>query len=92
MEPKEALFTRFLMMAPLFLVLLLGLEIVQAPVWYIHLTGVLGLLGQTLLSASGRSLEVSGRGHNGWALGMVQLSLLLAAVGCTLWTFIGEAP
>ena len=73
--------------APLCLVFLVALEFVQAPGWYLHLTGSTLVLGRTLhamglLKSQGHSRErVAG-------MMLTFASLILGAVGVTLFTFI----
>ncbi len=72
---------------PMGLILLIGLEFVQAPAWYLHLCG-LSLLAGRLLHAHG--LADSDGPSFGRVRGMqlTFLSLLLSSVGITLWTFV----
>lgn len=81
-------FGNFSEYVPMGLILLIALEIVQAPPWYMHLCGITLLVG--------RITHALGLGHgqlNPRVAGMVLtlLSLALGSVGVMLFTFLGEA-
>jgi uncharacterized protein len=75
--------------APIGLLLLAALEFVQAPVWYMHLTGMSLLLGR-LLHAYGLPKPPL---HFGRWVGMTLtlVSVGLGSIGVMLFTFIGGA-
>jgi len=82
-------FGNFSEYVPMGLLLLIALEIAQAPPWYMHLCGA------TLLA--GRLAHAQGLGAGDLkprVTGMVLtlLSLAFGSVGAVLWTFLGPLP
>ena len=83
-------FGNFTEYAPIGLVLLIALEFVQSPFWYLHLCGVTLLLGRTLHAiALGRGKGV-GRGR---VVGMVLTltSIALSSLGVLFFSMFGTA-
>lgn len=78
-------FGNFIEYVPLGLIMLIGLEIAQAPTWYIHFCGMTLLLGR-LLHAVG--LSHPGPAGRARVAGMVLTftSLFVGSCGVTLWT------
>jgi uncharacterized membrane protein YecN with MAPEG domain len=75
---------------PLGLVLLIGLEFVQAPVWYMHLCGTTLLVGR-ILHALGIS-RTSGKSRERMAGMMLTFfSIFLSSIGVSLWAFLGPS-
>jgi uncharacterized membrane protein YecN with MAPEG domain len=73
-------------LAALALVDLLGLEVVQAPAWYLHLCGFGVLLSQTALALAFEPNRASLRPVG---LKLMVISLAVASLGATVWTFVG---
>lgn len=79
-------FGNFAEYVPLGLVLLAGLEFVQAPVWYMHIAGAALLMGRIF-----HAIGLLGEGSlNARTVGMMLtfLSLALSAVGMTLFSLV----
>lgn len=78
-------FTEFV---PIGLILLIALEFVQSPIWYMHTAGACLLLGRTMHAiALGQ-----GNGVNiGRRIGMVLtfMSILISSVGVLYWSMTG---
>ena len=72
---------------PIGLALLIGLEFVQAPVWYMHVCGMTLLAGR-ILHAIGLTRATQERVY-GMVLTLV--SLLLSSIGVSLWSFLGPS-
>jgi uncharacterized membrane protein YecN with MAPEG domain len=75
---------------PVGLILLFALEFVQAPVWYLHLTGLLLLVGRIIHALGlGRTAGAS----RGRVAGMMMTfaSLLLSSAGVLIWSFLGPS-
>jgi uncharacterized membrane protein YecN with MAPEG domain len=70
---------------PLGLVLLLGLEFVQAPIWYMHLAGGMLLIGR-ILHAMGLSQSRKASGPRFIGMNLTFISILLSSVGITLFS------
>lgn len=79
-------FGNFIEYAPMGLILLMALEIAQAPPWYLHLCGATLLIGRIVhaqgLGASRLKIRFAG-------MVLTLLSVGLGAIGVTLWTFMG---
>ena len=72
---------------PLGLILIIALEFVQAPIWYLHLCGMALLIGRLLhAQAIAKSSGVSFGRVRGMQLTF--LSLFLSSIGVLLWTFL----
>ena len=87
LERASRIFGNFSEWVPIGLILLIGLEIVQAPIWYLHLTGGTLLLGRILHSLG----LMKSRGHSpGRFAGMIltMTSILLGAVGVSLFSLL----
>lgn len=72
---------------PIGLILLIALEFVQSPVWYLHLCGMTLLAGR-LLHAYGLSQTEGVSFGRLRGMQLTLLSLLLSSVGITLWSFV----
>lgn len=89
LERAMRVFGNFSEYVPLGLILLIALEFVQAPSWYIHLCGLVFLAGR-LLHAYGLGQPVSGV-HKLRIRGM-QLTftgLALSSTGILIWSVVG---
>jgi uncharacterized membrane protein YecN with MAPEG domain len=75
---------------PIGLILLLALEFLQASVWYLHLVGLLLLVGRLLHALA---LSRSSGGSRARVAGMVLTfsSLFLASIGILIWSFLGPS-
>lgn len=73
--------------APLGLVLLLALEMIQAPVWFLHLIGGTLLIGRLLHASAFLRDPIS---MNGRVAGMVltYFSLVVGALGITIFSML----
>lgn len=78
-------FGNFAEYVPIGLILLIALEFVQSPVWYLHLCGATLLIGRIFHSLGLSRAEQPDRYR---IIGMVltYISLLLSSIGVTLWT------
>lgn len=72
---------------PIGLILLIGLEFVQAPNWYLHLCG-LTLLAGRLLHAYGLSQSEGLSFGRYRGMQLTFFSLILSSIGVTLWSFV----
>lgn len=72
---------------PLGLVLLLALEFIQAPVWYLHLVGGTLLIGRMLHALAFAKETISMNARVGGMV-LTYLSLLLGALGLTLFSMM----
>lgn len=72
---------------PIGLILLIGLEFVQAPTWYLHLCGITLLAGR-LLHAYGLSKSDGVSFGRFRGMQLTFLSLLLSSIGVTLWSLV----
>jgi uncharacterized membrane protein YecN with MAPEG domain len=83
-------FGNFTEYAPIGLILLIALEFVMAPYWYMHVCGVTLLLGRTLHAvALGKGRGV-GRGRTAGML-LTLLSILLSSIGVLVFSMFGTA-
>lgn len=80
------IFGNFTEYVPMGLVLLIALEIVQAPTWFMHLCGITLLLGRILHAMGLQRSDLQPR-----VVGMylTHTSLALASIGVMIWTFVG---
>ena len=84
LELKIRVFGNFIEYAPLGLVFLIALEIVQAPIWFVHLCGASLLLGRILHATGlGRTRERSFGRY--WGTVLTWASLLVASIGVMVW-------
>jgi len=88
---RMRVFGNFIEYVPLGLILLIALEFVQTPSWYVHFSGF------TLLA--GRSLHALAFGNNQprtqiFGMVLTHISLLLSSLGISFWCFtaIGAPP
>lgn len=72
---------------PIGLILLIGLEFVQAPTWYLHLCGITLLAGR-LLHAYGLSKSEGLSFGRYRGVQLTFLSLFLSSIGVTLWSLV----
>ncbi len=77
-------FGNFIEYVPLGLILLIALEFVQAPSWYVHLAGLTLLTGRYLhalgFGAGKAKIQVTG-------MVMTHFSLLVSSLGISAWSF-----
>jgi uncharacterized membrane protein YecN with MAPEG domain len=73
--------------APLGLILLAGLEFVQAPVWYLHLAGGTLLMGRCL-HAVGLSTTIGVSPARYWGMVTTFTSLGVSSIGMTLFSIL----
>lgn len=87
LERRIRIFGNHIEFAPLGLILLIGLEFVQAPIWYMHLCGGLLVIGR-MLHAMG--LEKTNRYSAGRTFGMLMTfgSLILSSIGVLIFTWL----
>ncbi len=78
-------FGNFTEYVPLALILLIGCELVQAPVWFLHLTGACLVLGRCL-HAIGLSKPRGGRNPRIIGMMLTLVSLILGSVGVLLFS------
>jgi uncharacterized membrane protein YecN with MAPEG domain len=80
-------FGNFMEYAPFGLVLLLGLEFVQAPVWFLHLCGGTLLIGRMVHSMAFMKETIS---FNARVIGMTLtwLSLVIASIGLSVFSLL----
>jgi uncharacterized membrane protein YecN with MAPEG domain len=80
-------FGNFMEYVPFGLVLLLGLEVIQAPVWFLHLCGGTFLVGRVLHSIAFMREDIS---MNARVTGMVltYTALFFSAIGLTLFSML----
>ena len=83
---KMRVFGNFIEWAPLGLVLLIGLEIVQAPLWYLHLCGGSLLLGRVLHSIGLARVRGQSFGRF-WGMVLTITSVFLGSIGVSLFSF-----
>jgi len=83
-------FGNYVEYVPLGLILLIGLEFVQAPVWYMHICGITLLLGR-ILHALGISRTAGKSGERMTGMALTFLSILLSSIGVSLWAFLGPS-
>lgn len=80
-------FGNFVEYVPMGLILLIALEILQAPTWYMHLAGLTLLLGRILHSmALGSDTGVGPL--RGIGMVLTYLSLVVSSFGVLIWTFL----
>jgi uncharacterized membrane protein YecN with MAPEG domain len=75
---------------PIGLILLFALEFIVAPVWYIHLAGMLLLIGR-IVHAVGLSRSTGGGKARTAGMLLTFASLLISSVGVLIWSFLGPS-
>ena len=80
-------FGNFMEYVPLGLVMLLGLEVIQAPVWFLHLCGGLLLVGRVAHSTAFMRETIS---FNARVVGMTLtwLALIVSSLGLTIYSML----
>lgn len=83
-------FGNFIEFVPIGLILLIALEFVQTPTWYMHICGTTLLLGRILHAIA---LEQGAGVGLGRRFGMVLtfISLLLSSIGVTYWSLMAPS-
>jgi uncharacterized membrane protein YecN with MAPEG domain len=87
LEQMSRVFGNFIEYAPMGLVLLLALEFVAAPRWFIHLCGMPLLLGRTLHSL-GLSRSTLASKERVYGMILTFASLLIASIGVLIFSFM----